>query len=401
VRKLWFRASLFSLLAVATALVALLAKPLIPDDWPSLAGADAVDGILGILAASMLTVTVFSLTTMVAAYSAAASNVTPRATRLLLEDSTSQNALSTFLGAFLFALVGIIALSTGLYGENGRLVLFVVTLLVVVVIVVTLLRWIVHLSTLGQVGDTIGRVERAATDALDERIDHPWLGGAPLGAGPPSGHAVYGESIGYVLHVDMEALARAAGERDTVCVAVLPGTFVHSTHVLARTSFEDEERQKAVRRAFSVGRERRFDQDPRFGLIVLSEIASRALSPAVNDPGTAIAVIGAGVRILSRWNRRSDTGSGPEVRFPRVFAPALALDDLFDDMFAPVARDGAALVEVGVRLQKALAMLAAMGDDEMRRAARRESALAMDHAAPALKLESERRRLAELATLIA
>ena len=63
---------------------------------------------------------------------------------------------------------------------------------------------------------------------------------------------------------------------------------------------EDEDVHKAVAEAFTIGAERTFDQDPRFGLCVLAEIASRALSPAVNDPGTAIDVIGRAVRLLVR-----------------------------------------------------------------------------------------------------
>ncbi len=119
-RKLWVRATAFSLLAVATALVAVWFKRYIPQDIPAKIGADAVDNLLNILAVSMLSVTIFSLSTLVAALASATSNVTPRATRLLTEDSTAQNALATFLGAFLFSLVGIIALQTGLYGDTGR-----------------------------------------------------------------------------------------------------------------------------------------------------------------------------------------------------------------------------------------------------------------------------------------
>ena len=70
-RRIWFRASLFSLLAVATALVAIIVSPYIPDDLPTKIGSDAVDHILGIIASSMLTVTTFSLSTMVSAYAAA------------------------------------------------------------------------------------------------------------------------------------------------------------------------------------------------------------------------------------------------------------------------------------------------------------------------------------------
>jgi len=398
VAKLWFRASLFSALAAASALLALLLEPLIPERWPALAGADAVDGILQILATSMLMVTIFSLTTMVSAYSAAASHVTPRATRLLLEDSTSQNALSTFLGAFLFSLVGIIALSTGLYGTSGRGVLFVATLVVIVVIVVTLLRWVFHLSTLGQVGDTIARVEKAATAVLDERIANPFLGGAPPQRLHPSSEPVHAASVGYVLHVDIEALSKVPEAAGTIHLAVLPGSFVHPSLPIAWIDTTDEEARQAVRHAFTIGRERSYDQDPRFGLVVLSEIASRALSPAVNDPGTAISVIGTAVRILDRCNEFGRRQAETEVVFPRVHVPALSIDDLFEDLFGPIARDGAAMLEVGIHLQKGLAMLAAAGDESTKRAARRHSTRALEQAQAALALESDRQRLAELAS---
>lgn len=53
-----------------------------------------------------------------------------------------------------------------------------------------------------------------------------------------------------------------------------------------------------IAQAFLLGDVRQFDEDPRFGLIVLSEIASRALFLAVNDPGTAIVIIGTFVRLF-------------------------------------------------------------------------------------------------------
>ena len=158
-RKLWVRASLFSVLAVGTAFVALLAKPYIPDDLETKIGADAVDNVLGIIASSMLAVTIFSLSTMVSAFTAATNNVSPRATKLLMQDSTSQNALATFIGSFLFSVVGIVVLSTGAYGDGGRVVVFVVTIGVIIVIVLTLLRWIDYLSRLGRVGQTTDLVE--------------------------------------------------------------------------------------------------------------------------------------------------------------------------------------------------------------------------------------------------
>ncbi len=152
-RRLWMRAALFAVLGVGTALAAVLVQNIIPWDLPANLGADSVDRILNILASSMLAVTTFSLSVMIAAYSAATNNVTPRATKLLMQDTTTQNVLATFVGSFLFSLVGIVALSTGIYGEQGRVVLFIVTLAVIVLIAVTILRWIDHLSRLGRMGE--------------------------------------------------------------------------------------------------------------------------------------------------------------------------------------------------------------------------------------------------------
>ena len=160
-KRLWFRASLFSLLGVATALLAVVFKDFVPESLPTRIGADAVDKILGIIASSMLAVTTFSLSTMVTAYGAASSGVTPRATTLVMEDTTTQNALATFIGSFLFSLVGIIALSTGAYGEAGRVVLFAVTILVILLVIGTLLRWIDHLSRLRR-ERAVAKVKKAA-----------------------------------------------------------------------------------------------------------------------------------------------------------------------------------------------------------------------------------------------
>lgn len=92
-KKLWLRATLFSLLGVATALISILLKDSIPFSLSARIGADAVDKILSIIASSMLAVITFSLSTMVTAYGAASSGVTPRATTLVGEEKRKLKAL--------------------------------------------------------------------------------------------------------------------------------------------------------------------------------------------------------------------------------------------------------------------------------------------------------------------
>lgn len=380
-RKIWFRATLFSLVAVMTALLAIVVEPFIPADMPTKIGAGAVDSVLGIIASSMLAVTTFSLNVMVSSYSAATSNVTPRATKLVMEDTTTQNVLATFLGSFLFSLAGIITLSTGAYGDRGRVVLFVVTIVVVVLIMVTLLKWIDHLSKLGRVTETTARVEDATRKALDDRRRHPYMGATYLDPNrlPSDGvRTVRSKTIGYVQHLDIAALSEISEQCEgRIYVAAVPGKFVDLETELARTESMPDVYADKILRCFTIGDTRSFDQDPRFGACVLSEIASRALSPGINDPGTAIDVIGRAVRLLSLW---SDPADEQIPRFGRVFVPALNPDDLFDDLFNSIARDGAGVVEVGLRLQKAYQSLAQAGDRRCAAAARRHAIKAMEYA---------------------
>lgn len=357
-RRMWFRAALVSAFGGALALAGALVGHTISYEFAATIGAQSVDGILTILASSMLAVTTFSLTAMVSAYSGATSTITPRAVQLLIDDSTAQNTLATFLGSFLFAIVGIIALSTGLYGDTGRVILLVGTIAVILFIVVTLLRWIEHIARFGRVSDTIDRVERAAMAAVDT-IHMPLA----LGTEQPQPDAgsmtpVMPRTMARVTHVDVAVLgmlAEAIGA--DIHVLALPGKLVEPERPIALVAGGcDDSAVDKVRQAFTMSHHRTFDHDPRFGLVVLSEIASRALSPAVNDPGTAIAVIEAIARVMLRLadHRTRDGAQVPA----RVHVPPIHFADLLDDWCRPIARDGAAFVEVGIRLQKTLAALA-------------------------------------------
>jgi len=360
-RQLWFRASLLAMLGVLTAVFASLAEAYLPWSLPGTIERDAVENLLQIIATSMLAVTTFSLSIMVSAFGSATSNVTPRATLLLMEDQRTQNVLSTFLGAFLFGIVGIVLLKTGAYGERGRIVLFAVTVLVIALVVIMLLRWIDHLTHYGRVGETTARVENAARTALMERASEPGLGGRLLASGeapPASAVAVFADRMGYVQHVDVDALQKRAEAEDwTIHVHAVPGKYVFDQMPLCfiAGAAVEEEALEEVREAFSIRSERSFDQDPRFGLCVLSEIAQRALSPAINDPGTAIDVIGRQTRLLAGYARAAGKAKPPDCT--RVLMPPLDADDLFDDAFRAIGRDGAGVVEVLLRLRKALRTL--------------------------------------------
>lgn len=389
-RQAWVKAALYCLGGIVTALLAWRFQSLVPEDLALSVGSDAAGNVLSVLASSMLTVTTFSLTVLVSALGSASAGVTPRATTLWSEDRRAHNALATFIGAFMFSVVGIIALSTHLYGSGGRLLLLGATVIVIGVIVVTLLRWMQQLTSFGRVGETIRLVEQAATKALRARRDLPHLGGIPPDPAQRQPIPVFSARIGYVQYVDMAALSRSLNGRAVMLdVAALPGMFVHRAAPLAYvdSAMQAKERE-AVRRAFLVADDRSWEQDPRFGLSVLAEIGSKSLPPTAADYGTALAVIGAAVRVLANWIPDGDPA--PEPDHPHLRVPALSTHDLLEDIFHPLAREGAGILQVPVHIQKALSALVGMSPDRFEVSARQVSQVVTDHANVALMLPAEK-----------
>jgi uncharacterized membrane protein len=388
VRGIWFRPAVFVLVAVATLAASTMVAPFIPPDIARVLGAEGVDRILEILASGMLAVAIFSLTAMVAAMQAASEAATPRVRRLLIQDHTAQNAISTFIGTFLFSLLGIVALSAGLYDLSGRFVLLIITLCLIAVVVVTLIGWINKLSSIGGVEEAVDRVERATRRAF--QAAQSFYGIRRTAADLTGAQAVHSDMIGYVQHMDQTLLGKLTETLGvTIHVAAPPGSYVGPTHPLAMVETEpDEDLWRDIRSAFVIGGQRTFDADPRFGVLVLSEIASRALSPAVNDPGTAIDVVGTLTRILAE-SCKVRREAKPEIRYPRLTVPEIDPADIFADAFRGIARDGAGLVEVQVRLQKGLATLAAVDPPLFGNAARAMSKEALERAIAAMAHQTD------------
>jgi len=81
-----------------------------------------------------------------------------------------------------------------------------------------------------------------------------------------------------------------AEERGAVIkiLAAVGETLVESTPLVHVYGAGEPMRETAILAAFRTGAERCFDQDPKYAFRILCDIAIRALSPAVNDPTTAV-----------------------------------------------------------------------------------------------------------------
>ena len=402
-RKLWVRVLAMGLLSLVALGVTQLIEIIVPDEMAGRLSGAAADRLLDIIASAMLSATIFSMTVMVSTYRSSASQWTPRVHQLIMQDTTTQKTLAAFIGAYLYALVAIILRETSVFGDEHALVIFWLTVLVLAYVVWSLVRWVLHLQTFGSLLHTTRQVEDITKRRFRERLTTPCLGANPLRGGvPDDAWAVEADQSGYVQHIYPEGL-QAVAERYEVQIylpkAIGAFIFLHEPLFWVKGDIpKDEDRDECLslmRGHVTIEDLRSYDQDPRFGLTVMGEIASKALSPGINDPGTAIDVITRVGRILSSYSDETispdDKQDGPEL--DRLWVPPLMPGDLLDDGFGSLARDGAQVFEVQHRLQATLAGLMQHPDSGLRDAAREFAEISLRRALAHMDFAHDRDRL--------
>ena len=372
-RQLWFRVVLISLISVLALLLAPLAKPWLPDNLSEDFGREAVLPVLTILASGMLAVTTFSLNVMVSAYRTAASMATPRVYRLLLGDTVTHRVLATFVSGFIYSLGAVILFRAGYFTPEGAFVVFGLTIIVVVLIVGAILRWIDHLSSLGSMDHTLRLIEDRTRASLRARMDKPCLGGlcARSDAKPEDAVDIPAAKSGFVRYAGLARLNELAEEAGAeITLARAPGEYILRGQPVAWATAGGNKLCKAASAAIDIGDVRSFDQDPSFGLSLLAETAQRALSPGVNDPGTAVEVMGRLERLLWENMPSDETSDTREAAYPNVSIPPVTAKHLLHCAFPPIARCGGDSPSVMRWMEKSLDALGGHPNPDMAKAAR-------------------------------
>ena len=123
-------------------------------------------------------------------------------------------------------------------------------------------------------------------------------------------------------------------------------------HVVGLGAAEDRETlMKRLMNCLTIGQTNSFEQDPIHGIEAMTEVAQRALSPAVNDPGTARDVIQRQLRLLTRTG---PVATDHEARRPLLHVREISAADMVRAAFAPLARDAGGMFEVQSALIDAL-----------------------------------------------
>ena len=326
---------------------------------------------LSAVASGMMALTgiVFSVAFVMVQFSAIA--YSPRLVLYFARNPSLFHSLGVFVATFVYSLCELAWVDRG---GSAKVPLWSSLVVVALVILSMLLfaRLIQRLNDLQitSVLKTIGDRGRAVIRDMFQRLDEASAEGASgqtsveaSSLGPATQTVAYAGEPRVIAELNIPRLVAAARAADAVIVmshavgdTVLDGAVLLTVHG-AGASIAEQDLMRAVRLA----PERTFEQDPKYSLRLLVDIAIKALSPAINDPTTAVQAIDQIEDLLRRLGRRDlDAGYARDRNGRlRLVHPMPTWEDYLTLAFDETRQFGATSVQVMRRLRSALVELAA------------------------------------------
>lgn len=381
--KLWFKPLVYSIIYTSIILtcnyLGILLEPL---NFLTIS-TTTISPLLNIFTGSMMVISTMAVTSMISAYKYASNSATPRSLPLVIADDSSQKALSTFIGAFIFGVVGVIVNENHFLTEQGALALLLIAIMTFGFVIYTFIKWVDDIARLGGVETTINKVEEATITAMEKFLNRTQQY-STVHKFKSSGLNIHAANdIGYVIDVNFEKLARLAEENELVIqLHIMPGSYVGPDRRLVtvyglRLMAIPIQLSHKIFSLIQLYKQRKYNFDPRFGLVTLSEISSKALSPAVNDLGTVIQVFASFIRIFDKYSKLFSNTRIDEPN-PWLCIQKLSEEDLFDDAFLSLPST-ALPPEVSIRFRKTLQAIKASNSAQYGKPVKRYSTIHMEN----------------------
>ena len=331
--------------------------------FPSRADPQVAQIVLATIAASIMTVVSIVFAILLMTLTLASMQFSPRILLSFVKDRVTQWTLGIFLGTFAYCVAALPA-ARALPHAFAPVATVFGAMLLALTCVAWLIFFIHHISQAISVNHIVDRIAREAEAVIDEIMpDSQRYTYEPEGVpfDGSMGEVMVNSAVsGYIRYVDTARLlylAKAFKLRVRILRRV--GHFVPAGVALFGASPAerlDPERAHELRVVFDIGPTRTMQQDVEFGVIQIVDIALKAISPAVNDPSTAITCIDQLGRILIRFVSRNDPISllcdPPHV--VRVIVPWIRAEDLLNTAFDQIRHYSVSDIAVSLRLLRAL-----------------------------------------------
>ncbi|WP_418961539.1 DUF2254 domain-containing protein [Streptomyces tritici] len=306
--------------------------------------------------------------------------LSPRIVRIFIRSRITKATFSVFLATFLLSLLVLTSYETGADPRLVSSVPLLQSLLTVVMVLLSLMLFVAYVNSTLRLMRVAYLVERITAEAFRVLARTPKAGAAADDElGEPDEYLMHRGRAGVVRDVNVTLLVRAA-RRHGVVLRLLPriGDFVvPGTPLLA---VHGGRLRRRLESCVYVGVERTSHQDLGFGLRQLADIGLRALSPAVNDPTTAVQCLDRIVQFLAAL---ADRPLGTVAHLDRAGAVRLVQDvpdwrNLVDLGFTELRGCAAGSPQISRRMLAGLDDLLLLAPEERREPLLRHRALLVE-----------------------
>jgi len=318
--------------------------------------------ILSSIASSIMTVVSIVFAILLMTLTLASTQFSPRILVSFVKDKATQWTLGVFLGTFSYCMAALPSVRS-----SPTPFVPVLTVLVSMALALVCVGWLIffinHISRSISVNHIVDRIARESEVVIDELMPHPKGAYERAFSGPPlregRERVLTSRKSGYIRFVDVPFLVDCAKSFGVqIVVERRVGQFVPAGAPLMSVVDAGRvtpDRAERLLTAIDIGPARTMQQDVEFGVIQIVDIALRAISPAVNDPTTAINCIDQLGRIVIAFASRAPPESfmhGPP-HVLRLAMPWIGYEGLLDTAFEQIRRYARGDSAVSMRLLRA------------------------------------------------
>jgi uncharacterized membrane protein len=286
-----------------------------------------------------------------------------RLLRVFLGDRTTQLVLGMFVATFVYCLVAALAIHPTNIEPQGPQVTASVGLVLMLGTFSSLILLVQHISTMLQAPNIAAAAGAELREVVRAEIpDEVIIGDGgkggfetrPEALVETDGYEVQVRRTGYIQYIDPEIMLTLAREKNLVIRLLRkPGQFIQRDMAVALVwpaGRVTEELDQQIRRAFQIGNGRTPTQDVAYAVNQLVEMAVRAMSPAINDPFTAMTCldyIGEGLAMFIQQGEKGSHFYDPDGRLCLILEP-VRFDELLStafDMLRHCSCDNASLLQ--------------------------------------------------------
>lgn len=336
---------------------------------------DLAQMILSTISASLLTMTTITFSSIMIVLTTFLSQFSPRTLQNFISDKSTQRVLGIFVSGFIYSIILLLLLRE----SETKSLFFTPTLGVIFAIIclVVFIFFLNHVSSWIQVSNLIHNITSIAINTILKDYDNlnqivedaPWEDWEMEELISRTYTKIHAPKSGYINLIDSDGIVKKASDEDCIVkIEVKLGDYIDKdTHLYSIWNLQKDKCDRYL--AFiTIGPEKAPLQDVEFGLIKLVEIALRALSPAINDPNTAISCIHQLSRILAKLGQKHlpKAHHNDDKRNLRLIIEKPTFKDFLYKSFYQIRHYGSSDISVLAAMIEALQYIAKHTDEEVK-----------------------------------